>query len=168
MKMLTRLHWMAAGRLGRCALVLVGSAVLGCALAGIASGDILELRDGQIVQGQFIGGSPLNIRFRVSGQEQVFATKDVLNIGFTDTTDASDAPAATQSTAPPPPATDAASPAAVPGPPPPRPARRRQRQPLLYPQPQRRTQIRRPRRHNPVPRRPRRLPFPQGPPCLYG
>ncbi len=117
MKLLTRLHWVAAGRVGRCALVLVGSAVLGCALAGIASGDILELRDGQIIQGQFIGGSPLNIRFRVNGQEQVFATKDVLNIGFSDATDASDAPAPSQSAAPPPPATDATAPAAVPVPP---------------------------------------------------
>ncbi|MGC2331241.1 MAG: hypothetical protein WA581_07295 [Candidatus Acidiferrales bacterium] len=121
----------APGRLRRFALVLSGSAILSCALAGLAWGDILELRDGQIIQGQFIGGSPLNIRFRVNGQEQVFATKDVLNIGFSDTTDASSAPAAPQSAAPPPadatPAPEArpqtgsaanAQPAAPPNPPP--------------------------------------------------
>jgi hypothetical protein len=64
--------------------------------AGISLGDTLELRNGQIVQGQFVGGSPLNIRFRVNGQDQVFATKDVLNIGFSETADASNAASAPQ------------------------------------------------------------------------
>jgi len=102
MKIRARLSRIAAGRLSRLALVLAGSAILSCGLAATASGDVLEMRDGTIIQGQFIGGSPLNIRFRVNGQEQVFATKDVLNIGF-EATDASNAPAAPQS-APPPPA----------------------------------------------------------------
>lgn len=79
--------WRAAGRLGSFACVLVGAAVLAASLAGVAFGDILELRDGRIIQGQFVGGSPANIRFRVNGQEQIFATKDVLNIGFSDAAD---------------------------------------------------------------------------------
>ena len=109
-------HGMAAGRLRRLTLILAGSAILSCGLAGIAAGDVLELRDGTVIQGQFLGGSPLNIRFRVNGQEQVFATKDVLNIGFSDTTDTSNAPAG-QSAAPPPPPAAAAPPAAAPPPP---------------------------------------------------
>ena len=48
----------------------------------VARADHLELRSGQIVQGKFLGGSSLNIRFQVDDKEQVFATKDVLNIGF--------------------------------------------------------------------------------------
>jgi hypothetical protein len=71
-------------------------AMVAVCLAGIAPADTLELKNGQIVQGQFVGGSPLNIRFRVNGQEQVFATKDVLNIGFSETTDASNAAATPQ------------------------------------------------------------------------
>jgi hypothetical protein len=102
------------GKLARLALVLAGAAIISCTLAGIALGDVLEMRDGRIIQGQFVGGSPLNIRFRVNGQEQVFATKDVLNIGFSDSTDASNSPAP-QSAAPPP--TDA-SPAPQSAPPP--------------------------------------------------
>jgi hypothetical protein len=99
--------------------VLAGSAVIVCALVGSAWGDVLELRDGRVIQGQFVGGSPLNIRFRVDGQEQVFATKDVLNIGFSDdSTDSSNASQAPQSPAPPPP--DAAS--APQAPPPPEPS----------------------------------------------
>jgi hypothetical protein len=50
----------------------------------VARADHLELRNGQIVQGRFLGGSPLNIRFQVNDKEQVFATKDVLNIGFSE------------------------------------------------------------------------------------
>ena len=96
-----------AGRLARLAFVLAGTGIISCALAGAAWGDILELRDGRVIQGQFVGGSPLNIRFRVDGQEQVFATKDVLNIGFSDdSTDSSNASQAPQPPAPPP--TDAA------------------------------------------------------------
>jgi hypothetical protein len=72
------------------------AATVAVALAGISPADTLELKNGQIVQGQFVGGSPLNIRFRVNGQEQVFAAKDVLNIGFSETTDASNAASAPQ------------------------------------------------------------------------
>lgn len=60
-------------------------------LTATAVADTLELKTGQIVQGKFIGGSSMNIRFQVNGQEQVFATKDVLNIGFSDIGDASNA-----------------------------------------------------------------------------
>jgi len=74
-------------------LALVGAVISSVALAGIALGDTLELKTGQIVQGRFIGGSPLNIRFEVDGKEQIFATKDVLNLGFSDMSDTSNAPA---------------------------------------------------------------------------
>jgi hypothetical protein len=60
-------------------------ALLAAGLAGTVSADSLELKNGQIIQGKFLGGSPTNIRFQVDGQEQVFATKDVLNISFSDT-----------------------------------------------------------------------------------
>jgi hypothetical protein len=54
-----------------------------------AMADTLELRTGQIVQGKFLGGSAAKIRFEVNGQEQSFATQDVLNIGFSEQSDAS-------------------------------------------------------------------------------
>ncbi|MDR3722368.1 MAG: hypothetical protein P4L00_12265 [Candidatus Acidoferrales bacterium] len=90
-------------------LGFVGAAISGTALVGFALGDTLELRTGQIVQGRFVGGSPLNIRFEVDGKEQIFATKDVLNIGFSDVSDASNAP--TPPAAPAPSADSAAAPA---------------------------------------------------------
>src|ERR1700683_1087451 len=88
-------------------LAIAGAVIFGTALAGIALGDTLELKTGQIVQGRFIGGSPLNIRLEVDGKEQIFATKDVLNLGFSDTGDASNAPAPPAAPAPP---TDSAAP----------------------------------------------------------
>jgi hypothetical protein len=75
------------------------AALILAASVGIARADILELRTGEIVQGKFLGGSPLNIRFQVDGQEKVFATKDVLNIGFTDSGGASNAQPAAPSPA---------------------------------------------------------------------
>ena len=70
-------------------MAAVSAAAMGAgALAGAAFGDTLELRSGRIVQGKFLGGSPLNIRFQVDGKEEVFATKEVLNIGFADTAEA--------------------------------------------------------------------------------
>ncbi|MGH9563206.1 MAG: hypothetical protein ACRD3S_17265, partial [Terracidiphilus sp.] len=36
----------------------------------------------------FLDGSPLNIRFQVNGKIETFATKDVLNVGFSDASDA--------------------------------------------------------------------------------
>ncbi|HUA00678.1 MAG TPA: hypothetical protein VMB02_10125 [Candidatus Aquilonibacter sp.] len=107
------------GRLGLLAFSLAAAGIVVCALAGAAWGDILEMRDGRVIQGQFLGGSPLNIRFRVNGQEQAFATKDVLNIGFGDATDASNSASDSQSA--PPPSDSASAPAqpAAAAPPPP-------------------------------------------------
>ncbi len=90
---------------------LAGAVISSIGLAGIALGDTLELKTGQIVQGKFIGGSPLNIRFEVDGKEQIFPTKDVLNLGFSDLGDASNAPAPP---AKPVPSSDSAAPAAAP------------------------------------------------------
>jgi hypothetical protein len=74
-------------------LASVAVTIAAVSLAGIALADTLELKNGQIVQGRFLGGSARNIRFEVDGQEQVFPTKDVLNIGFDETASASDAAA---------------------------------------------------------------------------
>jgi hypothetical protein len=80
--------------------------------AGVAFGDTLELRTGQIVQGKFVGGSSLSIRFQTDGLEQVFPTKDVLNIGFSDSGDNASnvAPAPTPAPAPEPEPESAATP----------------------------------------------------------
>ena len=80
----------------------------GAVAIGTAVGDTLELKTGQIVQGKFLGGSPMNIRFQVDGKEQVFSTKDVLNIGFSDSGEASSPIPAAAAMAPAAPATTSA------------------------------------------------------------
>ncbi len=107
-----------------------------------ALADTLELKTGQIVQGKFLGASDTTIRFQVDGQEQTFAVRDVLNIGFSDANDsASQAPAAPQaqsaaSAPPPPPATaDSTSSAQPQNNPPPTPSDNAQQQPQPPPPP---------------------------------
>lgn len=82
-------------------LAFAGAVISTMAFSVAALGDTLELKTGQIVQGRFVSGSPLNIRFEVDGKEQTFATKDVLNLGFSDIGDASNAPAPPVTAAPP-------------------------------------------------------------------
>jgi hypothetical protein len=113
-----RVHQFANSRVGfrflkPLLLACVGAVVSSAALAGAALGDTLELKTGQIVQGTFVGGSSMNIRFAVDGKEQIFATKDVLNLGFSDIGDASNPPA---SSAPPTPASDSTAPTSAPSP----------------------------------------------------
>jgi hypothetical protein len=90
---------------GKC---LLAALLLALGWSQVVRADTLELRTGQIIQGQFLGGSSLNIRFRVNGQEQVFATRDVLNIGFSEQAEAETPPAV---------AGDPRADAAVPAPP---------------------------------------------------
>jgi hypothetical protein len=92
----------------RTAAAVASAAVLlaGFAFTPIVRADVLELKTGEIVQGKFISASSATIRFEVNGQPQTFAIKDVLNIGFTDTSDAATSP----TPPPPPPPADAAPP----------------------------------------------------------
>jgi len=79
-------------------ILLSGFSIL--SVTPTAYADHLELRNGQILQGKFLGGSNLNIRFQVDGKEQIFATKDVLNIGFDEGASASEGPAPTAAAPP--------------------------------------------------------------------
>lgn len=75
-------------------VLLAGAGLVAVALfAGIALGDTLELKSGEVIQGKFLDGSPLSIRFQVDGKIRTFATKDVLNIGFSDSGNDASAPA---------------------------------------------------------------------------
>ena len=58
--------------------------LLAVTLAGAAWADSVELRNGQIVQGKFLGASQFNVRMLVSGKEEVIPVRDILNISFND------------------------------------------------------------------------------------
>jgi hypothetical protein len=62
---------------------LLGVAVLGAALAGAATADTLELKDGRVLQGKFLGGTQAILRFQVDGEVQTFSTNDIVALTFT-------------------------------------------------------------------------------------
>src|SRR5262252_6579919 len=83
-------------------------AVFGLLLTGAAAADTLELKDGRILQGRYMGGTRAVLRFEVDGSVQTFSTNDVVALTFTnDGRDQAPAPAAAPIAAGP--QTDAAS-----------------------------------------------------------
>lgn len=46
------------------------------------SADTLELRNGTVVHGTYVGGSRYNIRFEVNGQVKYYSTKSILTLSF--------------------------------------------------------------------------------------
>jgi len=79
-------------------------------LAGIGLADTLELKDGRVLQGKYLGGTQAVLRFEVNGEVQTFPTHDLVALTFTRNSSAP-APAAA-----PPPQTDAVPPASAPPP----------------------------------------------------
>lgn len=61
--------------------------VLVAGLAGwSASADTLEMKDGSIVHGKYLGGSEFNVRFMVNNKVEYYATKDILTLSFDSST----------------------------------------------------------------------------------
>ncbi|HEU0368756.1 MAG TPA: hypothetical protein VFR42_06085 [Candidatus Acidoferrum sp.] len=77
------------------ALLAGGSLLL---LAGIGFADTLELKDGRVLQGKYLGGTQTVLRFQVNGDVQTFPTNDIVALTFTRNSGSAPAPAA----APPP------------------------------------------------------------------
>ena len=57
--------------------------LLGAALTGAAAADTLELKDGRVFQGKFLGGTQAVLRFEVNGDVQTFSTNDIVALTFT-------------------------------------------------------------------------------------
>ena len=67
-------------------------------LAAIGVADTLELKDGRVLQGKYLGGTQAVLRFEVNGDVQTFPTNDIVALTFTRNSGSAPAPAA----APPP------------------------------------------------------------------
>jgi hypothetical protein len=93
----------------------IAAVVLGLLIAGAAAADTLELKDGRVLQGRYLGGTQVVLRFEINGEVQTFNVSDAVALTFTGTSSATQAPApAPQSAAPKPPpytARDSAGPA---------------------------------------------------------
>ena len=88
--------------------------VLGLIFAGAAAADTLELKDGRVLHGRYLGGTQAVLRFEIKGEVQTFNVVDAVAVTFTGSSGASSAPTA----AAPPPAgampPEPANPAAAP------------------------------------------------------
>jgi hypothetical protein len=74
----------------------IATAALGLVFATVAAADTLELKDGRVLQGRYLGGTQAVLRFEVDGNVQTFGVNDVVALTFTH--------AGGSASAPPPPA----------------------------------------------------------------
>ncbi|HMD06714.1 MAG TPA: hypothetical protein VKH63_04215 [Candidatus Acidoferrum sp.] len=87
----------------------IAAVVLGLFFAGAAEADTLELKDGRVIQGRYLGGTQAVLRFEIDGEVQTFSVVDAVAITFTGNSGKTSAPAAAPPaaapapTAPPPP-----------------------------------------------------------------
>jgi len=58
-------------------------AALGLFFVGSAAADTLELKDGRVLQGRFLGGTAAVLRFEVNGGIQTFNVNDIVALTFT-------------------------------------------------------------------------------------
>jgi hypothetical protein len=77
------------------------AAALGLFIVGAAAADTLELKNGTVLKGKYLGGTQAVLRFEVDGEVQTFNTTDIVAVTFTGRS-ASAAPAPMAATAPPP------------------------------------------------------------------
>jgi hypothetical protein len=91
----------------RCALKklrkLSTALAIGLFFAGAASADTLELKDGRVLQGRFLGGTQAVMRFESNGEVRTFSVNDIVALTFTNNYRQQD------SAPPPPPQQDANS-----------------------------------------------------------
>lgn len=95
----------------------ISGAVLGLLIATCAVADTLEMKDGRIFEGRYLGGTQAVIRFEVNGDVQTFNTVDAVAVTFTGTSGANAAtPPRQMSSAPDAPPASASAPAPAPAP----------------------------------------------------
>lgn len=60
-------------------------AALGLAFffVGAAAADTLELKDGRVLKGKYLGGTQVVLRFEIAGEVQTFNTSDIVALTFT-------------------------------------------------------------------------------------
>jgi len=62
---------------------LIAVTSLALAFATLSCADTLELKDGRVLQGKYLGGTQAVLRFEVNGDVQTFPTNDIVALTFT-------------------------------------------------------------------------------------
>lgn len=55
----------------------------GLLFVGVAAADTLEMKDGRVLQGRYLGGTQVVLRFEINGEVQTFNTNDIVALTFT-------------------------------------------------------------------------------------
>ena len=71
-----------------------------CLAASIASADTLELKNGSLIHGRYLGGTESQITFQVGSTVQKYNTTDIASLKFDSETPAGDLPASPESSLP--------------------------------------------------------------------
>jgi hypothetical protein len=87
----------------------IAAVVLGLFFAGAAVADTLELKDGRVLHGRYLGGTQAVLRFEIKGEVQTFNVSDAVALTFTGNSGTTSPPAPTPDAAPPAAASDSAS-----------------------------------------------------------
>ncbi len=61
----------------------VATAALSFLFVAIAAADTLELRDGRVLQGRYLGGTQAVLRFEINGNVEAYSVNDVVALTFT-------------------------------------------------------------------------------------
>jgi hypothetical protein len=70
----------------------VATAALGLVFVTVAAADTLELKDGRVLQGRYLGGTQAVLRFEIDGNVQTFGVNDVVALTFTHGSGSASAP----------------------------------------------------------------------------
>jgi len=72
---------------------MIAAVVLGLLFAGAAAADTLELRDGRVLHGRYLGGTQAVLRFEIRGEVQTFNVSEAVALTFTGSASSVSAPA---------------------------------------------------------------------------
>jgi hypothetical protein len=61
----------------------LAAVALGLFFVGVAAADTLELKDGRVLKGKYLGGTQAVLRFEMNGEVQTFSTTDIVALTFT-------------------------------------------------------------------------------------
>jgi hypothetical protein len=61
----------------------LAAVLLGLFFVGAAGADTLELKDGRVLKGKYLGGTQAVLRFEINGEVQTFSTADAIALTFT-------------------------------------------------------------------------------------
>ncbi len=80
---------------------MIAGFALGLFFTGAAAGDTLEMKDGRVLQGRYLGGTQVVLRFEIDGDVKTFNVNDAVAVTFTGSSGKTSAPSVAPPAVPP-------------------------------------------------------------------